>query len=116
MIRILIVDSCPVARAFQRRVIALCGLDAATTDAEPHEAIGALRRSNAELILCNSRDAEDLLRALRNDPALPPARIIAIGSEKPAGLHGFLPQPFDLSAMHDEVERVLAYASDFAVL
>ena len=120
--RILIVDDSPGMRAVLRRVIDLSGLavESCREAASGQEALAALRRQPADLILADinmpGMNGEELVAALKADRALGGIAVLVISTDATCrrmqrmlelGAAGYVIKPFHPETLRSEVERVL---------
>jgi two-component system chemotaxis response regulator CheY len=120
--RVLIVDDSPVMRAFIRRIVLLCGIEAAEflEASDGIEALAVLRREWVDVILTDinmpGMDGEQLLRCLEADNLLKSVPVLVVstdGTESRVhqmlslGARGYVKKPFMPETLREELERVL---------
>jgi len=120
--RILIVDDSPAMRAFIRRVIQICGIEAApcAEASNGQEALDVLRREWVDAILTDINmplmDGEELLRRLAADELLSSIPVIVISTDatekriehvRALGARGYVTKPFAPEDLRAELERSL---------
>lgn len=120
--RVLVVDDSPIMRLLIEKTIRISGLsiDSCVTAADGNAALNLLRNQEVDLILTDlnmpGMNGEDLMREVRNHPALQRIPFIVISADATSsriqgmlalGASGYIVKPFRAEVLKTQLSRAL---------